>query len=264
MQLLQHAINAALKAGKEIMNVYSQDDFKIQTKSDNSPLTIADKKAHQAIVAAIAHLDIPILSEEGRHDDFSLRKNWSRCWIIDPLDGTKEFIQRNNEFTVNIALVENGIPTLGVICIPVYKTLYFAAEKLGAYKIKIDNSADLPVSNLLKTAVKLPVMQHRDILRVVGSRSHMNKATGQFIENLKQQGKPVEMITKGSSLKLCMIAEGKADIYPRFAPTMEWDIAAGHAIINAAGGKVIHAGSNEELTYNKENLLNPHFIAVSK
>ncbi len=263
MQLLQHAINASLKAGKEIMDVYSQDDFKIQIKSDDSPLTIADKKAHQAIVATIKHLAIPILSEEGKHDDFSLRKNWSKCWIIDPLDGTKEFIQRNNEFTVNIALVENGVPTLGVIYIPVYKTLYFATKKLGAYKTDINSTSNLSVDSLLKTAIKLPVKQQSDTLRVVGSRSHMNKATEEFIENLKQQGKPIKMVTKGSSLKLCMIAEGKADIYPRFAPTMEWDIAAGHAIINAAGGKVIHTDSNKELTYNKENLLNPYFIATT-
>ncbi len=262
IKLLQHAINASIKAGNQIMEVYAQNDFQIQLKSDESPLTIADKKAHLAIIKEIEHLNIPILSEEGKHDDYSLRKNWKQCWIIDPLDGTKEFIQRNNEFTVNIALVKNGTPILGVIYIPVYKTLYFATKDLGAYKTSIEATTNLLVDKLLVKAEKLPVKQQFNSLRVVGSRSHMNKATEQFIQNLKDREKPIEIISKGSSLKLCMIAEGKADIYPRFAPTMEWDIAAGHAIINAAGGKVLHAEHNRELTYNKTDLLNPYFIAT--
>ncbi len=262
MQLLPYAIRASIKAGHEILNIYRQDDFEIQLKSDNSPLTIADKKAHHAIVEELKQLPIPILSEEGTQYDFSVRKEWEKCWIVDPLDGTKEFIHRNDEFTVNIALIDKGIPVLGVIYIPVSGMLYFAEKKLGAYRINTNDITNFVLDDILSLSVKLPLKKESDVLRVVGSRSHMNEETRQFIDRLKQESKAIEIVSKGSSLKLCLIAEGNADIYPRFSPTMEWDIAAGHAIILAAGGTVKNACTKQELIYNKSNLLNPHFIAT--
>lgn len=258
--LLSEAILASIIAGKEILEIYESDDFGVQLKSDNSPLTIADQRAHNAIVKIIEPLGIPVLSEEGEHLDYTERKKWEHCWIVDPLDGTKEFVKRNDEFTVNIALIERGVPVAGVIYVPVYRQLYFADIELGAYRVDdiVDWDKDLNV--LIKHSAQLPLEEKRDNTIIVGSRSHMNDATSQYIDDLLSQTANVEMITKGSSLKLCMIAENKADIYPRFAPTMEWDIAAGHAIVSASGAKVLQFNSNQELIYNKEDLLNPWFI----
>jgi 3'(2'), 5'-bisphosphate nucleotidase len=259
-ELLSAAISASLNAGKEILEVYNSQDFEIQTKSDNSPLTIADQRAHQAIVSILDELGIPVLSEEGEHLDFEFRKKWDYCWIVDPLDGTKEFIKRNDEFTVNIALIENETSIAGVIYVPVYKQLYFSDKELGAFRMDdiVDWSGDL--DQLISDSKVLPLSQNRNSIRVVGSRSHMNQETKDFISNLQEEHDEVELISKGSSLKLCMIAEGEAEVYPRYAPTMEWDIAAGHAIVSASGGKVLHLNSDEEISYNKENLLNPWFI----
>ncbi|MBN2596980.1 3'(2'),5'-bisphosphate nucleotidase CysQ [Labilibaculum sp.] len=259
-ELLSSAITASLNAGKEILEVYNSLDFEIQTKSDDSPLTIADQRAHQAIVSILDELGIPVLSEEGEHLDYDIRRNWDYCWIVDPLDGTKEFIKRNDEFTVNIALIENKTSIAGVIYVPVYKQLYFSDKEMGSFRMDDieDWSGDL--DQLVKQSKKLPLSQNRNSLRVVGSRSHMSKETKDFISNLQEEHDEVELISKGSSLKLCMIAEGEAEVYPRYAPTMEWDIAAGHAIVSASGGKVLHLNSEEEISYNKENLLNPWFI----
>ncbi|MFA9370809.1 MAG: 3'(2'),5'-bisphosphate nucleotidase CysQ [Labilibaculum antarcticum] len=259
-ELLSAAITASLIAGKDILEVYNSQDFEIQTKSDNSPLTIADQRAHQAIVSILDELGIPVLSEEGEHLGYDIRKNWDYCWIVDPLDGTKEFIKRNDEFTVNIALIEKETSIAGVIYVPVYKQLYFSDKKLGAFRMDdiVDWSGDL--DQLIGESKILPLSQNRNSIRVVASRSHMNQETKDFISNLQEEHGEVELITKGSSLKLCMIAEGEAEVYPRYAPTMEWDIAAGHAIVSASGGKVLHLNSDEEISYNKENLLNPWFI----
>ena len=259
-ELLSAAISASLNAGKEILEVYNSHDFEIQIKSDNSPLTIADQRAHQAIVSVLDNLGIPVLSEEGEHLAYDIRKNWDYCWIVDPLDGTKEFIKRNDEFTVNVALIENKIPVTGVIYVPVYKQLYFSDKELGAYRVDniVDWSGDL--EQLLEQSKKLPLSQNRNSIRVVGSRSHMNQETKDFIAKLQKDNDEVELISKGSSLKLCMIAEGEAEVYPRYAPTMEWDIAAGHALVSASGGQVLHLNSNEEISYNKADLLNPWFI----
>lgn len=259
-ELLSAAITASLNAGKEILEVYNSQDFEIQTKSDNSPLTIADQRAHQAIVSILDELGIPVLSEEGEHLGYDIRKNWDYCWIVDPLDGTKEFIKRNDEFTVNVALIENKTSIAGVIYVPVYKQLYFSDKELGAFRINDieDWSGDL--DHLVERSKKLPLAQNRKSIRVVGSRSHMSQETKDFISNLQAEHDEVELISKGSSLKLCMIAEGEAEVYPRYAPTMEWDIAAGHAIVSASGAKVLHLNSDEEISYNKEDLLNPWFI----
>ena len=256
------AIKAALEAGKVIMDVYGTS-FDVEIKDDKSPLTEADKKANDVINEYLVETDVPIISEENKQIDYSIRRNWNTCWVVDPVDGTKEFIKRNGEFTVNIALVTDGKPELGVIYVPITKTIYYANVKTNAaFKAKLEtHEADL------KTVVGLskklePKVEDSELVQVVGSRSHMNKETLDFIEIIKDQGKQTEVVSKGSSLKFCLVAEGKADVYPRFAPTMEWDTAAGHAICNAVGLKVISIDTNEPLLYNKENLLNSYFLVT--
>ncbi len=256
-------IIAALKAGDAIIDVYNTD-FGVEKKSDNSPLTIADKNAHKIIEAALNETNIPILSEEGRLIPFEERDQWNTFWMVDPLDGTKEFIKRNGEFTVNIALIENGKPVAGVVYAPVPETLYFGELNSGAYKI--ENARQIikgnKLSNWREIGIKLPEQKVSTTYKIVASRSHLSVETSSFIKEVEQEKQAVEIVSIGSSLKLCLIASGEADIYPRFAPTMEWDTAAGHAIINAAGGKVVQAKNKEtELCYNKPNLLNPWFIA---
>lgn len=250
-------INASIKSGKEILEVYNSE-FAIEHKDDKSPLTEADKRAHLAIVAALEKIGLPILSEEGKHMDYAERKNWDKFWMVDPLDGTKEFIKRNGEFTVNIALIEDGKATMGVIYVPVTKTLYFA-DKL-AYKIENFTSETTSINELLGNADQLPLSQTRTNYVVVGSRSHMSEETEAFINEQKEKHTQVDILSKGSSLKLCMVAEGAADAYPRFAPTMEWDTAAGQAIAVASGAKVINWDTKELMEYNKENLLNSWFL----
>ena len=259
------AVRAALKAGASIMNVYTDpnSDFEIEKKADNSPLTIADRKAHEIIAETLTSTPYPVLSEEGKKFTYESRKDWNELWIVDPLDGTKEFIKRNGEFTVNIAFVKAGVPEAGIIYIPVKKELYIADCELGAYKLTdiaaIDDSES--IDSLMNRGVRLPHAEERHSFVVVASRSHLSAETEAFIEQMKQEHQQVETLSSGSSLKLCLIAEGKADVYPRFAPTMEWDTAAGHAIIRAAGKDVYHTDGVEPLHYNKEDLLNPWFIA---
>ena len=261
---LKIAIEASLKAGEAIMEIYGTNDFKVEIKGDNSPLTIADKTANDIINTFLIATGIPIISEENKQTSFSIRKNWEECWIVDPVDGTKEFIKRNGEFTVNIALVKNGIPNLGVIYVPVVKTIYYADVDANKSYRTILNSHDESIENIIKRAELLePKNNKSNKIEVVGSRSHMSQETLDYVEKLKNKGKEVEIVSKGSSLKFCLIAEGKADVYPRFAPTMEWDTAAGQAICNASGVNVISRATNESLLYNKEDLLNPWFL-VSK
>lgn len=259
-ELLLASIEACIKAGKEILDVYQSDDFNVQLKSDDSPLTIADQRAHNAIVSVLEQFDIPILSEEGTHLPYAERKDWKACWIVDPLDGTKEFIKRNDEFTVNVALVIDGEAVAGVIYVPVYKQLYFADALLGAFRCDdiVDSISEL--DKLIADSKQLPIEQERSGIRVVGSRSHMNEETRLFIDSLRDNGDEVDLVSKGSSLKLCLIAEGSADVYPRYAPTMEWDIAAGHAIVSASGAFIKQLETGEDLLYNKDDLLNPWFI----
>ena len=265
--LLLTAIRASLEAGSEIMSVYTDPnaDFEIEKKADNSPLTIADRKSHMVIAARLASTPYPVLSEEGKKIPVEERQSWNELWIVDPLDGTKEFIKRNGEFTVNIAYVKNGKPEAGVIYIPVKEELYFAASQYGAYKIEHITQLDSEetVDSLISKAHRLPYQEEaqRSSFIIVASRSHLTPETEAYIEEMKQKHQEVETVSKGSSLKLCLIAEGKADVYPRFAPTMEWDTAAGHAIIRAMGKEVYQAGTQHPLEYNKEDLLNPWFIA---
>ncbi|QAA81317.1 3'(2'),5'-bisphosphate nucleotidase [Aequorivita sp. H23M31] len=257
---LSVAIEAALDAGKEILEVY-ETDFNVEIKGDDSPLTLADKRANDVINSFLKKTNLPIISEENRQLSYSERKDWSICWIVDPLDGTKEFIKRNGEFTVNIALVENGIPILGVIYVPVSKTLYFTADTQSSRKIVLADEIT-SLEDILEKAIEINPKSSQDLVRVVGSRSHLNEDTQKFISNIEKNNK-VEIVSMGSSLKFCMVAEGLADIYPRFAPTMEWDTAAGQAICNAAGVEVIDQTTGEPMRYNKRNLLNNYFMVGS-
>ncbi|WP_417238531.1 3'(2'),5'-bisphosphate nucleotidase CysQ [Bizionia sp.] len=260
---LQIAIKASLAAGKEIMEVYDTA-FAVDFKDDNSPLTEADKKANNIINSYLVPSKIPIISEENKQTDFSIRKHWETCWIVDPLDGTKEFVKRNGEFTVNIALVTQGKPVLGVIYVPVTQTLYYSdIENSKSFKASL-TSHDVSLERVQQVAKAIhPKITDNKLVKIVGSRSHMNPDTLDFIEKLKFAGKDIEIVSKGSSLKFCIIAEGEADIYPRFAPTMEWDTAAGQAICEAVGINVISVDKEQKLVYNKENLLNSSFL-VSK
>ena len=257
------AIRAAVDAGKVIMDIYNDpnSDFGIERKADNSPLTKADKAAHALISTALSVTPYPILSEEGKEIPYEERSAWNTLWIVDPLDGTKEFIKRNGEFTVNIALAEKGVPVLGVIYVPVRRELYFAASSVGAYKLAgIDGTNQPSMEEMWRKATRLPMsLAHQGVV-VVASRSHQTEETLAFIDDLRKQGKPVTLISSGSSLKICLVAEGSADIYPRFAPTMEWDTAAGHAIARAVGCDVYHLDQKTPLRYNKADLHNPWFI----
>lgn len=260
---LETAIIASLEAGSEIMKIYNSE-FDVISKTDDSPLTKADLNANSVINKYLAPLEIPIISEENNQLDFAKRKQWTGCWIVDPLDGTKEFVNRNGEFTVNIALTEKGKPILGVIYVPVSKTLYFSdvVEK-KAYKAKL-TSHEATLEDIKKASIEIsPKKEGSKTIEIVASRSHLNDETKAFIDALSNAGKTVDIVSKGSSLKFCLIAEGKADIYPRFAPTMEWDTAAGQAICNAVDVNVTSQNTNKSLRYNKENLLNPWFL-VSK
>ena len=252
--LLLQVCNIALKAGEEILRYYNED-IEVTHKNDSSPLTKADLASNKIIINALRQLDraIPILSEESLVE-WNKRKNWTKYWLVDPLDGTKEFIKKNGEFTVNIALIENNKPILGVIYAPVKSDLYFALKKYGSYKI---NSNSMLID--LKESQKLFVSNQSNIKRVIGSRSHSNQSFDSWVN---KNFSNAEIVQAGSSLKFCLIAEGAADIYPRFSPTSEWDIAAGHIIVSEAGGGV-STFENIEINYNeKEDLLNPHFYAI--
>ncbi|AUC83154.1 3'(2'),5'-bisphosphate nucleotidase CysQ [Lacinutrix sp. Bg11-31] len=260
---LELAIKACLHAGKVIMEVYNSN-INVKYKTDKSPITEADERANDIITNLLRSTGIPIISEENKQTDYQIRKKWKSCWIVDPVDGTKEFIKRNGEFTVNIALVTNSKPELGVIYVPVTKTIYFAHVNTNeAFKAEL-KTHDSSIKDIFNSVTRLqPKIVKSNTIQVVASRSHMNQETLNFIEIIKREGKDVEVVSKGSSLKFCLVAEGKADVYPRFAPTMEWDTAAGQAICNAVGINVISKETNEALLYNKKELLNPWFL-VSK
>jgi 3'(2'), 5'-bisphosphate nucleotidase len=259
-ELIKIAIEAAISGGIEILDVYSHD-FEVEFKDDKSPLTLADKRAHDAISGFLSKTGLPILSEEGKHISYEERREWEKFWLVDPLDGTKEFVKRNGEFTVNIALIIDGRAEMGVIFVPVSGVLYFASDVTGARKTAVNSFENIIIDDLIAVSESLPSQKTPDLLTIVCSRSHMSPETGDFIEQLKKKGRELEYISIGSSLKLCLIAEGKAHIYPRFGPTMEWDTAAGQAIVEKAGGKVLKTVKPEPVKYNKEDLLNPWFIA---
>jgi 3'(2'), 5'-bisphosphate nucleotidase len=271
--LLYQAIEAALKAGQAILTIY-ETDFTVAHKSDQSPLTLADCESHRVIVEGLQSTGFPILSEEGRQLPYRERQAWNTFWLLDPLDGTKEFIKRNGEFTVNIALITDGKPSMGVIYVPVADVLYFGTIENGAYKVAnaAGRLAALPVgaeatyphiAELCVSAERLP-LPSPERFTVVGSRSHSTPDVAAIVEKLKKQHGDVDLISAGSSLKICMVAEGRAQLYPRTGPTMEWDTAAGQAIAEAAGAEMVVFDSKEPMRYNKENLLNPWFVVKNK
>lgn len=261
--MINSIIKIAVKAGEEIIKIYN-GDYTVSYKDDQSPLTDADKASNRIIVDALKDIsNYPLISEEEKEVPFETRKNYNAYWLIDPLDGTKEFVKRNGEFTVNIALIKNEVPVMGVVYAPVIETLYFANEQAGAYKCeKVNENTSL--DEIYKNVVKLvnPKIPVKTKLTIVASKSHLSSKTQDFINSMKQIYKEVELISKGSSLKLCMVAEGTANVYPRFAPTMEWDTAAGHAVCRIAGYQVNEYPVGTPLKYNKENLLNPWFIVM--
>lgn len=259
LHLLQEAIRAALLAGEEILRIYGSD-FEVGFKSDESPLTEADKNAHHIIVASLAPAAIPIISEEGLQIPYTERKNWNLLWIVDPLDGTKEFVKRNGEFTVNIALVENQFPVMGVIYQPVTRLLYFAAQSIGAFRYDQARSSE-ETARIIEQARTLPLPVSARSFTIAASRSHPGAKTDMYIQQLAREHPGMQVSYAGSSLKFCLVAEGIADIYPRMTPTQEWDTAAGQAIIECAGGMVIDGETGKRMRYNRENQLNGSFIA---
>jgi 3'(2'), 5'-bisphosphate nucleotidase len=263
-QLLQLACQTALRAGKEIMEVY-ETDFAVELKDDQSPVTLADKRASACIEAALAKTNIRVVCEEGSGHTFENREHLDSIWLVDPVDGTKEFVKRNGEFTVNIALIENSKAVIGVIYAPVLQLLYFAASNFGAWKMKVTTETSLPNFtgiDLNTIAQKLPFQALPKVFTLVGSRSHFSNALNEHIAKKEKEGQEVNIIKTGSSLKFCILAEGKAHEYARFGNTMEWDTAAGSCIINESGGYVYMLDSTNELEYNKPNLLNPEFVAI--
>jgi len=264
MDLQTQALQAALQAGESILDIYNdkQQDFGVEHKADHSPLTIADKNSHQIISEALKQSPYPILSEEGHIPPYEERRKWSTFWLIDPLDGTKEFIKKNGEFTVNIALIQDGVPVFGVIYAPVLQNLYWGDKASGAWKIEQISKVSELATAIKERALKLPLGKKQDLFTVVGSRSHSNEATENYIAMLKEKHGNINFLSKGSSLKICLVAEGSADIYPRFGPTMEWDTAAGHAIALAAGKNIALTDHRSPLSYNKKDLLNPYFIVA--
>lgn len=247
-ELLEAVRKIADTAGEAIMSIYERD-FDVELKDDRSPLTEADRAAHQIIVASLSGLalELPVLSEESASEDLEQRRAWDRFWLVDPLDGTKEFIKRNGEFTVNIALIENHAPVLGVVVAPALGATYTGIVGTGAWKLA--GGASVPIQ------VQQPASEP---LRVVGSRSHASPELAAFLEKIGRH----EIKPMGSSLKICLIAEGQADLYPRLGPTSEWDTAAAQAVLISAGGSMMDL-TGAPLTYNaRESILNPHFLAL--
>ncbi|NIK11784.1 3'(2'),5'-bisphosphate nucleotidase CysQ [Alkalibacillus almallahensis] len=260
--MIKELANIALDAGEEIMEIYKKD-FDVAYKEDESPLTIADEQAHAVIEKELKESfpSIPILSEEGDDISYEERKNWKQFFLVDPLDGTKEFIKKNGEFTVNIALVDGGYPSVGVIYAPALDILYVGVVGEGAFKLNDASQAKLKTDEDVKElSHKLPLEQSKDAVDVVASRSHMSEETEAFIEELKAEHGEVETVSSGSSLKFCLVAEGEADYYPRYAPTMEWDTGAGQAIVESVGKKVVRYDDGERFYYNREDLTNGWFL----
>lgn len=276
--LLQTALLASLEAGEGIMRIYTdpKQDFGIERKADNSPLTLADKASHRVIMNYLAATPIPVLSEEGRHLPYEERSGWDCLWVVDPLDGTKEFIKKNGEFTVNVALVQQGAPVLGVVYVPATRVLYYGIVGEGAWKCTVPAlGSGLPEADSLAAFLsqgapsdckapfggeQLPVGRGHDVFTVVASRSHMSPETQAYIQEMERVHGQVRTVSSGSSIKICLVAEGVADAYPRYAPTMEWDTAAGDAVARAAGRAVRNAENGKPLLYNKPDLLNPWFL----
>ena len=250
---IQPLIDISQEAGRAILGVYEESEgIKIERKADDSPLTQADKASNDVINKGLQKYfsHIPIISEENRQVAYKERKDWQTCWMVDPLDGTKEFIKRNGEFTVNIALIHDNAVVLGVIYVPVTDVTYYAKKGEGAFKIENGNVQKIGIQEIVAD----------ETVRIVVSRSHLKPKTEAYIAQKNEQFAAVDTVPAGSSLKLCLVAEGTAHIYPRFGPSMEWDIAAGHIIATEAGARLERIPEGGELAYNKSNLLNPSFI----
>jgi 3'(2'), 5'-bisphosphate nucleotidase len=257
------AANAVLEAGRRILTIYGRD-FTATEKEDRSPLTEADLAAHAVLVDALAATGLPVLSEESREVPYAERAGWSRFWLVDPLDGTKEFIKRNGEFTVNVALIDNGRAVFGLVLAPVLGVLYIGSPD-GAWRVTAPQEPLTVIPPEGAVPLPDPALSRKpgDPLRVVASRSHLTGDTEAFIAALEEEQGKVDLVSSGSSLKLCRVAEGSAEVYPRLAPTMEWDTAAGQAVIEAAGGAVRVHPSGEPLRYNRPDLLNPFFVVTA-
>ena len=265
-ELLRVALDASLEAGKAILDIYGSEDVGVEYKEDQSPLTRADRAAHEVLMKHLAPTGIPVLSEEGKHMPFEDRRGWDALWIVDPIDGTKEFIKRNGEFTVNVALVKSGRVVCGVVLAPVLGHAYVGDVGSGAWRCEVDLAGDTSVDQAWEAREALPLAQAQAQNRpftVVASRSHMSPETEDYVEKARAEHGDVNLISKGSSLKFCMVAEGTADAYPRFAPTMEWDTAAGQAVCEAAGCDVVDQNTGATMRYNREELLNAWFLVTS-
>ena len=261
--LLLLSIQSSIMAGKAIMDYYTGKEIKIKRKWDLTPITSADREAHELLTKELSVTGLPLLSEEGIHENYKVRKNWDTYWLIDPLDGTKEFIKKNGEFTVNIALIEENLPSLGVVYAPALDRLFFGTFSSGSYYIKASEIRDITTISLeevIRLAEKLPLKRKKPQYTIVSSRSHRNVETLKYISVLKRKYGKVTVVSSGSSLKFCLVAEGSADIYPRFGPTMEWDTAAGQAVAVFSGCIVKRYDTGQVLIYNKENLRNPWFV----
>lgn len=257
--LLEAVIDISQQAGAAILEIYNSSDFGVETKSDNSPLTKADLAAHHILEPALAKLidGVPVMSEEAELPEWSERQSWQRYWIIDPLDGTKEFIHRNDEFTVNVALIENGVPVLGVVYAPVYGWTYAASSDIGAFKIDSNGRRNISVRSIASR------LESNQPIQIFASRRHGAEAIDALEARIEKTLGSVERVSMGSSLKLCMVAEGEADLYPRLALTSEWDTAAAQAVVEAAGGRVVDE-SFALLRYNqKDDILNPFFHVIA-
>lgn len=259
--ILELAIKAAFKAGNAIMKIYNSNNFNIEFKNDNSPLTEADKISHDIIKSILNSTEIPLLSEEGLNIPYKKRKNWNKLWVVDPIDGTKEFINRNGEFTVNIALIEDQKPVLGVVYAPALMDLYFAESEMGSYKVE-----NVKTFHQIKNShiIDLKKSEYPKVYTFVVSKSHMNDETQNFLDFKEKEKGKISTTPYGSSLKICKVAEGSAHCYPRFGPTMEWDTAAAHAVALYANTKVFQYETNSQLIYNKKKLLNPSFIVYKE
>jgi 3'(2'), 5'-bisphosphate nucleotidase len=256
---LKLSLDASIRAGSAILEIYDSGDWNVELKDDRSPLTSADKASHEIISSALSQTPFPILSEEGRSIPYDERKDWNPLWIVDPLDGTKEFLKRNGEFTVNIALVLDGTPICGVVYAPVIKEIFFGAQGLGSFKAS-NVGPESDAETIMATAQKLPLETERKTYVIMGSRSHATPELEAFVQKMREEKDTVEFVSAGSSLKICRVAEGAADMYPRLGPTMEWDTAAGHAVVVFAGKRFEEWESGRGLGYNKLDLLNPRFM----
>lgn len=263
-QSQQVAIKATIEAGLRTLDFYGKE-IEIHTKEDNSPLTQADLESNRIIISYLSKTDYPILSEEIENSAYEERRNWKVFWLVDPIDGTKEFIKTGRDYTINIALIENSKPIFGCVYAPVRDSLYIGMDENSTIKIeKASGLLNADLEEIIAASLALPIMNNRNTFKVVASKSHLNEETTNYVEELKSKVSNVELCSYGSSLKLCMLAEGSADLYPRIGPTMEWDTGAGHAVLNGAGGFIHKYPEGTKMVYNKENLLNPFFVAYSK